>query len=176
MNVFDNAKSHVRQAVEKVTHTVTEKVSDRATSAPRSQSITIARSRAEVLGLFTDAARLSVVFGDVAEVADVGPGRLRWTFVFDGSERAAWDCVVSAEGDRLRYVDVDPAKEVGMDLRLRDAPGDRGTEVTARVSAPGPGALTGALTYKALYRARALLQTGEVPTIRHNPSARTSPR
>ncbi|MCW2552947.1 MAG: putative integral rane protein [Mycobacterium sp.] len=52
----------------------------------------------------------------------------------------------------------------------------RRTEVIARVSSPAPGALTGALTFKALYRARALLMTGEMPTIRYNPSARDSDR
>jgi hypothetical protein len=30
--------------------------------------------------------------------------------------------------------------------------------------------------FKALYRARAILMTGEVPTIKHNPSARASAR
>jgi hypothetical protein len=64
----------------------------------------------------------------------------------------------------------------GIVLEFGDAPQDRGTEVIARVSSPAPGVLTGPLAFKALYRARALLMTGEVPTIKSNPSARDADR
>lgn len=174
MNVVDTAKQQAKQLAQKVVEKVGEKVGEATTADSRVQAITIARPRDEVLALFQDSERLSRVFGDIAEVTDAGPDRLRWTFAGDGP---AWDCIVSREGDnRLRYVDVNPERSVGLTLDLSDAPRDRGTEVVARVTAPGPGVLTGVLTYKALYRARALLQTGEVPTIAHNPSARDSSR
>ena len=76
----------------------------------------------------------------------------------------------------LRFIDVQPDSAAHVLLEFRDASRDRGTEIVARVSAPAPGLLTGPLTFKALYRARALLQTGEVPTLHHNSSARASDR
>jgi uncharacterized membrane protein len=180
MSVVESAKAHVKQIVEKVT----ESVLVAATTESRVQAVTIPRPRLEVMNLFRDAERLSQVLGDVAEVQSVGPDRLRWRFVLDGADGPAWDCVVSVDDEsQLRYVDADAANadggtdgSVGLVLQFRDAPQDRGTEVIARVSAPAPGALTGALAFKLLYRARALLVTGEVPTIKYNPSARDSDR
>ncbi|WP_280506943.1 hypothetical protein [Nocardia farcinica] len=61
-------------------------------------------------------------------------------------------------------------------IEFAEAPADLGTEVTLRVTAPVPGLLTGAVAFKVLYRARALLQTGELPTLAHNPSARAGAR
>ena len=117
------------------------------------QAITIAKPRNEVVGSFADADFLSQVFGDIADGADVasdGPDRLRWTFGSDANAAVALD--------------------------FRDAPQGRGTEVIATATSPAPGTLSGALTFKALYRARALLMTGEVPTIKFNSSARDSDR
>lgn len=172
MNVVDAAKEKAKELVEKVT----EKVAEAATTDSRVQAITINRPREEVVALFGDPERLSIVFGDFARVTEAGPDRQRWTFDDDGGG-PIWDCVVSRDSaDRLRFVDVNPDRSTEIILDFADAPQDRGTEVVARVSAPAPGALTGVMTYKALYRARALLQTGEVPTIARNPSARDSSR
>jgi uncharacterized membrane protein len=173
MSVVRRAKTHVTEIIGKVS----EKVSDTATTESRVQAVTINRPRPEVLNFFRDANCLSQVFGDVADVTSTGPDRLRWKFTLDGSDGPEWECVIAAEDDaRLRFVDVRQDGNAGIVLDLRDAPQERGTEVIARVSSPAPGALTGALTFKALYRARALLMTGEVPTIRYNPSARDSDR
>ncbi len=93
------------------------------------------------------------------------------------NDGTTWDCVVAVEDDAImRFVDVNPEKSAGIMVQFREAPQDRGTEVIARTTSPGPGALTGVLTFKVLYRARALLMTGEVPTIEFNPSARDSDR
>jgi uncharacterized membrane protein len=172
MKVVDTAREQVKHIVDKVA----EKVTDAATSESRIQAITIGRPRRDVMHLFKDAELLSEVFGDVADVHSVGEGRLRWTFKIDDGG-PAWDCVVTVEDDsRLRYVDVNPERQAEITMEFRDAPQDRGTEVLARVSSPAPGALTGPLMYKVLYRARATLLTGEVPTIAWNPSARDSNR
>ena len=169
MNVMASTKEHVRQLVEKVT--------DAATTESRVQAVTIARPRHEVVEAFKDPNLLSQVFGDVAEVTSTGPDRLRWKFTFAGSEGPEWECIIAADDDtHLRFVDADPGGRPGIVLEFRDAPQERGTEVIARVSGPAPGALTGALTFKALYRTRALLMTGEVPTLEYNPSARDSDR
>ena len=174
MNVVDTTKEHVKQLVEKVAQKVAETTASGVGFDSSIQAVTIGKPRAEVMRFFTDADRLSEVFGDVAEVVSTGPDRMRWKFTRGSLE---WECVVVTEDDaRLRFVDVEPNEDTGIVLEFRDAPRDRGTEVIARVSSPAPGALTGLPTFKALYRARALLMTGEVPTIRHNPSARASDR
>jgi uncharacterized membrane protein len=171
MNVVDTAREQVKHLVE----VVTDKVTDAATTESRIQAITIGRPRADVIRLFQDAELLAEVVGDFAEVHSAGEGRLRWTFLFDGG--VAWDCVIVIEDDiRVRFVDVNPDRTAELTLEFRDAPQDRGTEVTARVSSPAPGTLTGPLAYKMLYRARAVLLTGEAPTIKYNPSARDSQR
>jgi uncharacterized membrane protein len=177
VNVVDSTKEHVKQLVDKVAKKVVEKAPGGVSFDSRVQAVTIGRPRAEVMQFFTDANRLSEVFGDIAEVSSIGPDRMRWKFSGGDGGGPEWECVVVTEDDaRLRFVDVDPNASTGIVLELRDAPRDRGTEVIARVSSPAPGALTGVLTFKVLYRSRALLTTGEVPTIRHNPSARASNR
>ena len=167
MNVVDTAKEQVKSLVGKVAEKVGE-----ATPDSRVQAITIARPRRDVIRLFQDAELLAEVFGDFAEVHSAGDGRLRWTFPIDGSG-PAWDCIIAVDDDtRLRYVDVNPERSTEIILDFRDAPQNRGTEVLAHVSSPAPGAFTGALAFKGLYRARAVLQTGEAPTLKSNPSAR----
>lgn len=166
MNVIDTAKERAREVAAKVLHA--------NETEPRSQSITIGAPRQGVVEFFQDAERLSVTFGDIAEVEHLGPHRLRWTFT--GDEQSVWECVVTADENRVEFTDVQPDSAAHVLLELRDASRERGTEIVARVSAPAPGLLTGPLTFKALYRARALLQTGEVPTLHHNSSARASDR
>ncbi len=145
MNVVDTAKAQVKQIVEKVS----EKVADSATSESRIQAITIGRPRNEVVHRFGDAGFLSQVFGDVTDVHEAGQDRLRWTFRFDGNDGTTWDCVVAVEDDAImRFVDVNPEKSAGIMVQFREAPQDRGTEVIARTTSPGPGALTGVLTFK----------------------------
>jgi uncharacterized membrane protein len=173
--MVDTAKERVQELIEKLTEKVAEKLPE-ATGDSALQAVTIGRPKNEVIDAFSDPARLSVVLGDVARVESIGSDRLRWTFTATGEEDRDWDCVVSLHGDRLRFTDARPDSAAGLTLDFRDAPQDRGTEVIARVSAPTPGMLTGLLAFKALYRARALLQTGEVPTLRHNPSARPAAR
>ena len=149
MNVVDTAKAQVKQLVEMVA----DKVGESASRDSKVQAITIGRPRNEVLQSFQDTDFLSQIFGDIADGADVsseGPDSLRWTFGSDANAAVA--------------------------LHLRDAPQGRGTEVIAKATAPAPGTLTGAMTFKALYRARALFMTGELPTIKFNPSARDSDR
>jgi uncharacterized membrane protein len=168
MSVVETTKAQVKNVVEMVA----DQLGDPATES-RTQAITVGVPRRDVIDLFQDANRLARVFGGVADVHRLSADRLRWSFLLDGYDGANWDCVVIVEDDmRLRYVDVHPGRDTGIVLDFRDAPRERGTEVIAHVSIPAPGALTGAVVFKALYRARALLVTGEMPTIEYNPSAR----
>ncbi|MEI5675619.1 MULTISPECIES: hypothetical protein [unclassified Nocardioides] len=74
---------------------------------------------------------------------------------------------------------VDPMRVSGA-VSFVAAPQDLGTEVTLTLvledPMPGGGDLAvGAMAHKALRRAKALAETGEIPTLDHNPSARHDP-
>jgi hypothetical protein len=168
MNVLDTARQQAKHLVEKVTS------SGDKWSGP--QAITIGRPRETVIEFLQDADSLSQIFGDFATVTEVASDRLRWTFTNQDADEPFWESVVDADVDRLRYVDVKPDSRFEIVIDIQDALQDRGTELIARISSPAPGLLSGALAFKALYRARALLQTGEIPTITPNPSARNSAR
>lgn len=168
MSVVEAAKQAAGKLAAKVGETVTSDSGVRA--------ITIARPPGEVRSALREADHLSVIFGDIAEVATTAPDRMRWTWVAGDGDGSSWDCAVVEDEAGLRFTGSDAESRTSVSLEVRDAPQDRGTEVIARVSSPAPGALTGQMIFKALYRARALLMTGEVPTIKHNPSARDSDR
>lgn len=61
------------------------------------------------------------------------------------------------------------------EVTFRPAPQDLGSEVTLELELDGPDLAAGAAAHKALRRAKALAETGEVPTLAHNPSARHRP-
>lgn len=143
----------------------------------RPQSVTIACSQEAAKQFFCDPDKLSQVLGDIAVVKRTGGTGFRWQFSGGPASGAGWDCVLIDDDRRVRFADADPsrsANEVIFDFAC--APNEMGTEVTLRITGPMPSLLSGALAFKALYRARALLQAGELPTIRHNPSARRSAR
>jgi uncharacterized membrane protein len=154
-------------------------VVDRTGHREQSQSITIGRPKESVQQFFQDPGRLSEVLGDIAEVRKTtADDRLCWAFRQGPLDGTSWESLLIADAGRLRFVDAKENGGIGNEITLdfSDAPRGMGTEVTLRVKSPAPGLLSGALAYKALYRARALLQTGEIPTIRKNPSARKSAR
>ncbi|WP_280473917.1 SRPBCC family protein [Nocardia asiatica] len=157
------------------------RVLESASSYSSTQTVTIARPRAEVEGFWRDPANLSEVMGDVADVRSSGPSSYEWTLHSGADGRTTWQTTLQEEQGRFRFVgstddSTSSAPGLELELRFRDAPRDLGTEVTMRARAPLPDVLTGAATFTALYRARARLQTGEVPTLAHNPSARSSAR
>lgn len=168
---LDTAKEQLRHAVVTVV--------DRMSRNEQSQSITISCPQVVVVHFFQDAEQLSQVLGEVADVHKTGADdRLRWVVRKGPLNGVSWESRVISEDRRLRFVDTGQndgiANEIVLDFS--EAPRGRGTEVTLRVKSPAPRLVSGALAYKALYRARALLQTGEIPTISHNPSARESAR
>lgn len=152
---------------------------DRAGHHQQSQSLTIGCPQEFVRRFFRDPDRLSEVLGDVGDVQRANSDdRLNWVFRQRPLEGMTWESSVVAEKRRLRFVDADNQAHTGNEITIdfSEAPRGRGTQVTLRVKSSAPGLLSGALAFKALYRARALLQTGEIPTIKQNPSARKSAR
>jgi hypothetical protein len=89
---------------------------------------------------------------------------------------SGWVSKAFIDNDGVRFTGLGDGDNKSITVELRSAPHDLGTEVTLHVEAPGPAFISGAVAYTILYRARALLQTGEVPTLASNPSARRSAR
>ncbi len=148
-------------------------VVDHTPRATTVQSITIGRPRTEVLQFWADPGRLSQVLGDRADVEHTEADDYRWTVDVGAAGSLEWRTTLEREDGTMRFVGVDGGgAHAELLLRFADAPQDLGTEVTARIVAPIPRALAGALAYAALYRSRALLLTGELPTLDHNPSGR----
>jgi uncharacterized membrane protein len=147
------------------------------------QTLTIAASTEELFRFYREPANFQRVLRNLAEIQPQGAGGAHWTVPGPDGHALEWDARLSEErpDELLRWA---PAPGSGtaaeLEVRLRPAPVAQGTAVTMRLeveppngaSAPAVGAVAGALVIKALYRTKALIETGEVPTLEKNPSAR----
>ncbi|OBJ89270.1 hypothetical protein [Mycobacterium sp. 1245852.3] len=162
MSYLESAKKQVLGAVNKVI--------DLPSRQGRAQTVTIACPVERIEQFWRDPDQLSVVLGDIAEIDVDERDRYRWKM--SAEPPVEWKSTRVAESGAVRFVG--QGNEIA--VRYRPAPHELGTEVTLRIKAPAPALLSGAAAFKILYRLRALMQTGEVPTIRSNPSARKSAR
>ncbi|MCE4267673.1 hypothetical protein [Rhodococcus globerulus] len=142
------------------------------------QTVTINCGSDEVDTFWRDPEKLSQVFGNLATVRSPESDVFVW-MLSGADETQTWRTRLHSSDRELRFVadgadraDSDRSKHTAVVVRYRPAPNDLGTEVTVEAATPFPDFITKAVLFKALYRARALLQTGEVPTLSHNPSAR----
>lgn len=146
------------------------------------QTLTVSASPDELFAFFRDPASFQRVLRNVVEVQPGPDGALRWTVSGPGGSDLDLDAQLSEErsGELLRWT---PANGDGtpteLEIRLRPALAGEGTAITMRLepepagtAATAQGALAGALVVKTLYRTKALFETGEVPTLENNPSAR----
>lgn len=127
------------------------------------EAITISRPRAEVYAFLERADNLPALTDEAVQITREVP-----------IDELAWR---ATRGDRLMHFG---------SLQLRDAPGGRGTIVTARLEyLPSGGSLGAALSHLTgrspqrvladkLRRARSLLETGEIPTTAGQPTGRRS--
>ncbi|MBS3693880.1 hypothetical protein [Rhodococcus qingshengii] len=172
MELFDRAKE---VAVGLVT-----KVAGHGGSGEHAQTVTIGRARDEVDALWRDPDLLSSVFGDAVTIRMVEGGVFEWKLSSRADETDVWRSKLVEAGDSLRFVTDDKdatdegSKPAELVVSSREAPSDLGTELTLRSDSGLPAVFTKTFLFRALYRARALVQTGEVPTLAHNPSARDS--
>ncbi|WP_459546623.1 hypothetical protein [Nocardia sp. X0981] len=137
------------------------------------QTVTVRRPRAVVEQFWYEPENLSRVFHGIADVRSTGADRYEWAVGPEGAEVVRWETVVVPEENGMRFVDAAEDDAVRIRIGFAAAPHDLGTEVRISAAAPLPDKLTDAGLFTALYRARALLQTGEAPTLEHNPSARS---
>lgn len=178
MKYLDFAKDQVVGSVKGSVKAVVKKVVDAQPPRATAQTVTVACPVERIAQFWRDPQQLSEVLGDVAEVEVSGPYRYRWRLL--GGSAVAWDSRLVPEDNPGHNPEHNGVRFIGggneLAISYRPAPHDLGTEVTLRATTPAPGLLSGAAAFKVLYRLRALMQTGEAPTIRSNPSARASAR
>jgi len=156
-----------------------------ATAASR--SITIGKPADELYEVWRDPEQLSRIVGPFVEVTAVDEDRIRWTVDAPHGREIAWETSFVAEdpGELLRWkTPSDASLPNEGSIRFRPAPGDRGTEVTLSISFDPPGGTLGAealdkldvvpetLAGQLLARCKSLVESGEIPTLEGNPSAR----
>ena len=137
--------------------------------------------------LARDPETLGRIVGRFADVESMGEDRHRWSVRGPLDRTFSWETrlVEEQSGERLRWEPVDgPAVFEEWSMEFGPAPGDRGTEVTLRVRFHPPGGtlaskgierldvVPGTLVRETLDRFKSLAETGQVPTLEGNPSAR----
>jgi uncharacterized membrane protein len=147
------------------------------------QTLSISASADELFGFFRDTTNFQRVLRNVVDFQPQGERAVHWKVPGPDGQVLELDAQLTEErpGELLRWT---PATDGGtpteLEIRLRPSPAGTGTAVTMRLE-PQPakaaaatpvGAIAGALVIKALYRTKALFETGEVPTLEQNPSAR----
>ena len=151
--------------------------------------ITIGKPPEELHELWREPETMSRIMAGFAEVTPMGEKGQHWEVPGPLGRTLTWDAetVEDRPGELLRWESLDGAtvpNEGTVEFEL--APGDRGTEVSLsfRFDPPG-GALStelldrlsvvsDAFPTKVLRRFKSLAETGEIPTLERNPSARGS--
>ena len=171
-----------------------------------SQTLTIARPPQEVLAACGDPQVLSRLLGDLGRVETGEGGRITFVLTSEGEEMSVDTVAVAVEDGIEFRRPVDPGAAPGgedadavarpeddtegglagtpprpagdeaegsalLAVRALPAPRDLGSEVRFELDLPA-----GAVAFTLLYRLRALLQTGEIPTLRPQPAAREEDR
>lgn len=153
------------------------------------RAITIGRSANDIYRYWREPANLARIMAHFAEVQPRDRDETRWLVHGPLGQRFEWDSriVEDRPGVLLRWKSLEGASLPNEgSVRFRPAPGRRGTEVLLGMRFDPPmGALGDAtvkllgfgpemISTKALRRCKSLIETGEIPTLEHNPSARAT--
>ena len=152
-----------------------------------SRTVTVGKSPEDVYETWRDPEQFSRIMGHFADITWSDEDRLRWSVHGPRGRDFSWETRIVADepGEFLRW-ETSAAAFVPNEgsVRFRQAPGDRGTEVTLSVSFDPPGGVLGEAALKrlasapetlvgeALHRFKSLVESGEIPTLEGNPSAR----
>ncbi|MBC3762277.1 hypothetical protein ACUN7V_10625 [Quadrisphaera oryzae] len=135
------------------------------------QTVTMTAPAVDVLTALEDPAVLSHLLGDLGSV-EPREGGQRWRFAAgEGHDGLVWDTALARRADGLRYEGTGGSTG-SLDVTTSPAPRDHGLEVRLVLDLSLPRLAAGAAAFTLLYRLRALLVSGEVPTLRPQPSAR----
>ena len=150
------------------------------------RSLTIHRPRDEVFRRWRDPETQPLVWGHFAELTNATTDGARWRVQAPLGQALEWETriVEDQEAERVRWESMDGDIRNEGTVEFRDAPRDFGTELTLRLRLDPPArplggvglpllpALGELVVAKALRRFKSLVETGEVPSTEHNPSAR----
>jgi uncharacterized membrane protein len=151
------------------------------------RSITIRKPAEELYRFWRDPQNLSKIMGRFVEVTKISDDRTHWQVRAPFGLHMEWETQIVEDrpGEVLRWESLGIAQMANEgEVRFRPAPKDWGTETTFRFRFEPPGGRAGSiaarrlglvprvLTEKALRRFKSLAETGELPTLEHNPSAR----
>jgi len=149
------------------------------------RSITIGKPQAELYAFLHEPWVVREMYGHLADVEAVSDTRWRWRPSATPAHGTEWHTTLIEDraDERIAWAtEPDAPVQHRGSIDLRPAPRDLGTVVTLRfeserggVAAWGMklfGGVSKALMEKALRRLKSLAETGEVPTLEDNPSAR----
>jgi uncharacterized membrane protein len=152
------------------------------------RAITVDKSAKELHRLWREPDTFAQIMGGFAEIMPTSEQHLHWRVRGPLGRNMEWDTRVMEDrpGEVLRWESLEGAKLRNEgEVRFRPAPRDWGTETTLHLRFELPGGLVGKqvakrggivsrlFAEKALRRFKSLAETGEIPTLEHNPSART---
>lgn len=160
------------------------------TETPRiERSITIGRSPEELYDLWFEPDTLERIAGPGGEITTVDEDEERWRWTIPGpfEQVVTWETelVEKEPGEYLRWETLE-GERISSEgsIEFREAPADRGTEVTLQLEFEPPGGAVGnavmnqvgivptTLASKTLNRFKSLAETGEIPSLETNPSGR----
>jgi uncharacterized membrane protein len=154
-----------------------------------SRSATIGKPADEHYETWRDPDVFTQILGHFAEITAIGEDRYHWTVHGPAGTDFSWETrLVEAEpGEVIRWETPDDVSVPNSgSVRFRPAPDDRGTLVTLSLDFDPPGGTLGDAVLKrldivpetlaghALGRFKSLVESGEIPTLGTNPSARGS--
>jgi uncharacterized membrane protein len=147
------------------------------------KTVTINRPRAELYAFWRDFTNLPQFMENVVSVAPMAEGRTHWTVKAPAGKRVEWISAITEDrpGETIAWASEDGADVPNSGrIDFRDAPGGRGTWVSATILYDPPGGIIGKAIAKMFQREPAiqarrdlrhfkqLMETGEIAT-----SART---
>lgn len=154
------------------------------------RTLTIGKPADELYRAWRDPKHVSALMGHIARVEGAGNGRFRWTATLptlSTKRELSWTTSVTADRPNelvaWRTEPNAPFMHEGS-VRFRKAPGDLGTEVTLTMTFGSEDSALRKLTESylrsiprtleesILRRCKSLCETGEIPSLEHNPSAR----
>ncbi len=151
------------------------------------RSLTVGRSAEELYSLWLEPDTLPKIMNHVAEVRSGAEGQMHWQMKLPLGQSLEWDThVTEARPNELVHWQSLEGAALPNEGRVtfRPAPAERGTVVTLKLEFNPPGGALGSavakqfeavpknLVSKALRRFKSLAETGEMPTLSSNPSAR----
>lgn len=153
------------------------------------RAITVGKPAEELYLLWRNPQRLSQIMGDTTEITEMSEDHLHWKLRVPFGLNVAWDMQIIEDrpGELLRWKSREGARLPSEgSICFQPAPGERGTEVKLHLRFEAPGGRIGnaiakrmgfvprMLAEQTLRRLKSLAETGEIPTLEHNPSARST--